>query len=234
MIHEYHRVTGLHEAVLDYTDLLSISLQGDGIQDFDIRWDQTLFFTREVPKDYVLESLYKMRMRGSVQLQSVLAMNEKEINQDRSRPSYQKLKAMVRRHIDQMIRTRIFKVRNERIETGVLVRTQKGKNVSVERKQGECNQWKASAQRKEMLAVSATTIVGVERKHIRPLLLQDRRHTMTEEDLRKEVPPEAVVPQEGNIQKRADIPLKGTVRIRRVIIWHPPVSLNYKSESGCT
>ena len=33
-----------------------------------------------------------------------MAMYEKEINQDLSRPSCQKLKIMVKRHIDQMIR----------------------------------------------------------------------------------------------------------------------------------
>ena len=62
---------------------------------------------------------------------------------------------------------------------------------------------------KEMLAVSATTTVSVERKYQRPLLLQDRSHKMTEEDLRKEVPPEAAVHQEGDIKNRAKKYLKG-------------------------
>ena len=52
---------------------------------------------------------------------------------------------MVRRHIDQMIRTRNLKVRDERVEAGVLIKTQKRKNVSVERKHGEC-QWKAKGE----------------------------------------------------------------------------------------
>ena len=42
---------------------------------------------------------------------------------------------------------------------------------------------------KEMLAVSATTIVGVEKQHNRPLLHQDRRRKTTEEDPRKETHP---------------------------------------------
>ena len=41
--------------------LVSVSFQGDDIQDFDTRWDQALMSTCEVPKDNVLESLYKMR-----------------------------------------------------------------------------------------------------------------------------------------------------------------------------
>ena len=36
--------------------------------------------------------------------------------------------------------------RSGRIETAVLVKTRKGKHVSVERKQGECYQWKAKGQ----------------------------------------------------------------------------------------
>ena len=62
------------------------------------------------------------------------------------RPSYQKLKTMVNRQKDQKIRTRIFQVRKERIETGVSVEAQKGKHVSFERKSGECHQWKAKGQ----------------------------------------------------------------------------------------
>ena len=65
-------------------------------------------------------------------------MYEQEINQDQSKPNYQKLKTMVKRHIDQKIQTRIFQARNERVETGVLVKAQKGKKVSVQGKQGEC------------------------------------------------------------------------------------------------
>ena len=42
MIYEYSRVTGAHGAVLDLTDLFSVSLQGDDIQDFDTRRDQAL------------------------------------------------------------------------------------------------------------------------------------------------------------------------------------------------
>ena len=38
----------------------------------------------------------------------------------------------------------------------------------------------------ETHVVSATEIINVDSRHKRPLLLQDRRHKMTEEDLRKE------------------------------------------------
>ena len=105
MICEHVRVAGAHEAALDLTDLFSVSLKGDDIQDFDTRWDQALWSASEIPKDKVPESLYKMRMREKTQLQTVSAMYEQEIDQNRSLPSSQKLKTMVRRHIGQTTRT---------------------------------------------------------------------------------------------------------------------------------
>ena len=38
MIYDYFRVTGAHDAVLDYADLCSVNLHNNDIQDFDTRW----------------------------------------------------------------------------------------------------------------------------------------------------------------------------------------------------
>ena len=196
-------------------------MHGGGIQDFDTRWDQVLVSKKksEVPNGKILVSLYKMRRRGCDQLRTVLAMYEQAINQDRSNPSYQKLKTMVKKRIDQKIRTRNFQARNERIETGVLVKTQQGKNVSAEGNQENAiSRKQEDSGQKEMLAASATTSLSVERKHNRPLLLQGRRHKMTEENFRKGSLPQAVVFLEGAIKKRAHITSMETCRIRHVTI----------------
>ena len=73
MISQHFRVTGAHEAVLDYTDL-RISLHYDGIQDFDARWDHAQRSTSEVLQYSILESLCKMRIRESDHIRTVLAM----------------------------------------------------------------------------------------------------------------------------------------------------------------
>ena len=39
MIYVNFRVTGAHDTVLDYADLLSITLRNDNVQEFDTRWD---------------------------------------------------------------------------------------------------------------------------------------------------------------------------------------------------
>ena len=85
MIYEHFRATGAHEAALDLSDLFTVSLQGDDIQDFDTRWDQALLAAHEIPKENVMESIYKMRIRDSV-------IYEQEIDQNRAMISNQRLK----------------------------------------------------------------------------------------------------------------------------------------------
>ena len=164
-----------HMKLFWITQICSVSLfHGDDIPDLNARWDHVSLSTSEVPNDKILESWYKMRIPESDQLQTALVMHEQEIIQDQSKPRYQKSKTMVKRHIDQKIRTRHFQARNERIETGILVKSRKGKHVSVERKSGECYQWKAYKRR--CLQLPPRWQVSVERKHNRLLLLEGWRH----------------------------------------------------------
>ena len=79
VIYDHFRATGAYDAAQDLSDLFNVSFQGDDIQDFDTRWDQVLSSASEVPKANVLESLYKMKIRESVQLRTVLAMYEQEM-----------------------------------------------------------------------------------------------------------------------------------------------------------
>ena len=41
VIYEHFRATGAHDTALDLSDLFDVSLQGDDIQDFATRWDQS-------------------------------------------------------------------------------------------------------------------------------------------------------------------------------------------------
>ena len=93
----------------------------------------------------VLESLYKLRIRESDQLKTVLELYDMEIHQKISMPNYQKLKTMVKRSIDQKLRLRNFDARSEKIETGAVVTSHTGLS-GIERGQGVCHQWKAKGQ----------------------------------------------------------------------------------------
>ena len=57
----------------------------------------------KIPRDDVLESLYKLRIRESTQLKTVLELYDMDIHQKISMPNYQKLKTMVKRSIDQKL-----------------------------------------------------------------------------------------------------------------------------------
>ena len=94
MIYDHFCVTGAHDAVLDYADLFSITLRNDNdnVQEFDTRWDDVLLSMSKFPSDDILESLYKLRIRESAQLKTVLELYDMEIHQKICVPNYQKLK----------------------------------------------------------------------------------------------------------------------------------------------
>ena len=119
MIYDYFRVTGAHDAVLDYADLFSITLHDDNIQEFDTRSDEILLLMTKIPLDDVVESLYKLTIHESDQLKNRIRIvrhgnSSKNIDAQLSKVE----KTMVKRRKDQKLRLRIFDARNERIETG--------------------------------------------------------------------------------------------------------------------
>ena len=77
MIYDYFRVTGARDTVLDYADLFSVTLRNDSVQEFDTRWDEILLSMTKVPSDDILESLYKLRIRESEQLKTILEIHQK-------------------------------------------------------------------------------------------------------------------------------------------------------------
>ena len=92
MIYDYFQDTGAHDTVLDYDDLFTITLREDDDQEYDTRWDEILLSVTKIPLNDVLESLYKLRLRESDQLKTVLELYDMEIHQKISQPDYQKLK----------------------------------------------------------------------------------------------------------------------------------------------
>ena len=114
MIYDYFRVIGAHDTVLDFADFFSITLRNDN-QCSGKGYKMGRSSTVHVKKtsDDILESLYKLRIRESAQLRTVLELYDMEIHQKISMPNYQKLKAMVKRSIDQKLRLRNFDARNE-------------------------------------------------------------------------------------------------------------------------
>ena len=90
MIYDYSRVTGTHETILEYADLVSINPRNENVQEFDTRWDE-FFSITQIPSDDILESLYKFGIREFDQVNSVMELYDMEINQKISTSSYQRL-----------------------------------------------------------------------------------------------------------------------------------------------
>ena len=80
------------------------NLGDDSIQEFDARWDDVLLSTSKIPSDDILESLYKLRIRESEKLKTVLELYDIEIHQKISMPKNQNLTTMVKRSIKVSVR----------------------------------------------------------------------------------------------------------------------------------
>ena len=112
LIYEYFRVTGADDSVENYADLFTIVLRNDDIQEFDSKWDGILLSMTKIPPDDILEGLYKLRIRESEKLKTVLELYDLEIHQKKARPDYHRLKTMVKRSIEQDIRIKNCEARN--------------------------------------------------------------------------------------------------------------------------
>ena len=66
----------------------------------------------KIPHDDILEGLYKLRIRESDKLKTVLELYDLETHQKKLGPDYHRLKAMVKRSIEQEIRNKNFGARS--------------------------------------------------------------------------------------------------------------------------
>ena len=104
LIYDQFRVTGTHDFVENYTDLFTIVLRNDDIKEFDSKWDGILLSMTKIPSDDILEGLYKLRIRESEKLKTVLELYDLEIHQKKAGPDCHRLKTMVKRRIEQDLR----------------------------------------------------------------------------------------------------------------------------------
>ena len=108
MIFEYFQVTGANDSVENYADLFTIGLRNDDVQEFDSKWDGILLSMTKSPPDDILEGLYKLRIRESEKLKTVLELYDLETHQKKLGPDYHRLKTMVKRSTEQEIRNKNF------------------------------------------------------------------------------------------------------------------------------
>ena len=69
-----------------------VVLRNDDIQEFDSKWDGILLSMTKIPHDDILEGLYKLRIRESEKLKTVLELYDLETHQKKLGPDYHRLK----------------------------------------------------------------------------------------------------------------------------------------------
>ena len=137
LIYEYFRVTGANNSDENYADLFTIALRNDDIQEFDSKWDGILLSMTKISSDDILERLYKLRIRESEKLKTVLELYDLEIHQKKAGPDYHRLKTMVKRSIEQDLRNRNFGARNGNYERNAVFKNQ-GTKQRGQRILGDC------------------------------------------------------------------------------------------------
>ena len=77
---------------------------------------------RKIPLDDILERLFKLRIRESGKLKTVLELYDLEIHQKEIGPDYHRLKTMVKRSMEQDIRNRNFGTRGGNFEKNAVIK----------------------------------------------------------------------------------------------------------------
>ena len=150
-------------------------------------FDVTMHCYQQVrlPQKIVLEGLYRSKLQDSVQLQTVLALYDHskqwptELFKD-----WRRLWGYIL--IDQTMRTWNFRAQNEIVERGATSKSEEGKKPYVERRVGECFQWKANGQCSKRAHVDSPMILHLgtdarirQEKDNRPLLHLIQRQRLT-------------------------------------------------------
>ena len=232
LIYEYFRVTGANDSVENYSDLFTVVLRNDDIQEFDSKWDEILLSMTQIPSDDILKTLYKLRIRESEKLKTVLELYNMEIHQKKAGLDYHRLKTMVKRSIEQNLRKKNFEIRNGNYETSAVVKNQMVKQRE-QRSLGDCWQWKTNWQRPKGDNCSFRHDLNKRANSTQPNPSPRSSSQQNVEHASRTRSPRGRSPS----GKMARLPckdyLKGTCTTPFCEKWHPSECLFHKSEHGC-
>ena len=232
LIYEYFWVTGANDSVENYADLFTIGLRNDDIQEFESKWDGILLSMTKSPPDDILEGSYKLRVRESEKLKTVLELYDLETHQKKAGPDYHRLKTMVKRSIQQNLRTKNFEARNGNYETNAVVKNQ-GTKQRVQRNLGDCRQWEANGQCVKGDNCSFRHDI---KKRGKSSPSNPSQNSFTQQSERKPSrtrSPRGKSPSGRMSRWPCKDYLRGTCNNSSCKRWHPPECLFYKNKNGC-
>ena len=232
LIYNHFRVTGSHDSVENYVDLFTISLRNDDIQEFDSKWDGILLSMTQIPSDDILEGLYKLRIRESEKLKTVLELYDLEAHQKKLGPDYHRLKAMVKRSIEQEIRNKNFGSRNGNFEKNAVVKNQ-GTKQRVQIILGDCWQWETNGQCVKGDNCSFRHDMNKRGKSSPSNPSPNSFMRQNERKSSRTRSPRGRSPSGRTSRWPCKDYLRGTCTISFCEKWHPPECLFCKTKSGC-
>ena len=186
----------------------------------------------KIPHDDILEGLYKLRIRESEKLKTVLELYHLETHQKKLGPDYHRLKAMVKRSIEQEIRNKNFGARSGNFEKNAVVKNQ-GTKQRVQRILGDCWQWETNGQCVKGNNCSFRHDMD---KRGKSSPSNPSPNSFMRQSERK--PSRTRSPKGKSLSGRMSRwpckdYLRGTCNNSFCERWHPPECLFYKTKSGC-
>ena len=185
----------------------------------------------KIPPDDILEGLYKLRIRESEKLKTVLELYDLEIHQKKAGPDYHRLKTMVKRSIEQDLRNKNFGARSGNYERNAVVKNQ-GTKQRGQRILGDCWQWEANGQCSKGDNCSFRHDVNKRAKMTQPNPSPNSFMQQNERKASRTRSPRGKSPSGRMSRWPCKDYLKGTCT-NSFCEWHPPECLFYKTKSGC-
>ena len=232
LIYEQFRVTGTDDSVENYTDLFTIALRNDDIQEFDSKWDGILLSMTKIPHDDILEGLYKLGMRESQKLKTVLELYDLETHQKKLGPDYHRLKTMVKRSIEQDLRNWNFGARNGNYERNAVVKNQVTKQRG-QRTLGDCWRWESNGQCSKEDNCSFRHDINKWAKITQPNPSPNSFMQQSERKASRTRSPREKSPSSRMSRWPCKDYLRGTCNNSFCEKWHPPECLFHKTKSVC-
>ena len=232
LIYDQFRVTGTHDFVENYTDLFTIVLRNDDIQEFDSKWDGILLSMSKIPPDDILEGLYKLRIRESEKLKTVLELYDLETRQKKLGPDYYRLKTVVKRSIEQEIRNKNFGSEMEILRRTPWSRIREQNSVYEEfleivgngKTNGQCVKGNNCSFRHDMKKRGKSSPSNPSPNSF--MRQNERKPSRTRS-------PRGKSPSGRMSRWPCKDYLRGTCNYSFCKKWHPPECLYYKTKSGC-
>ena len=100
MMYKHFKISEVDGAILEWEEVLHVELRGDNFQQFENEWGSMCLNIRELPDEKLLENIYRKQLDKSGQLKKAMPLYWQDITQRGEQKSYEKLKHMVRNHLE--------------------------------------------------------------------------------------------------------------------------------------